>query len=108
MRTTESSIRFAISRLCINIASAMPRKPFRARSRLVTCGSSEILPLVMTNGGPVDASMTPNLYIFDQFRDPTPFARSFSLTASLVLFVVLGTITALIFRLVRSDKAVDG
>lgn len=66
------------------------------------------LPLVMTNGGPVDASMTPNLYIFDQFRDPTPFARSFSLTASLVLFVVLGTITALIFRLVRSDKAVDG
>lgn len=66
------------------------------------------LPLVMTNGGPIDATMTPNLYIFDQFRDPTPFARSFSLTASLVLFIVLGTITALIFRLVRSDKAVDG
>ena len=66
------------------------------------------LPLVMTNGGPVDASMTPNLYIFDQFRDPTPYARSFSLTASLLLFLVLGAITALIFRLVRSDKAVDG
>lgn len=66
------------------------------------------LPLIMTNGGPVDASMTPNLYIFDQFRDPTPYARSFSLTAALLLFVVLGSITALIFRLVRSDKAVDG
>lgn len=66
------------------------------------------LPLVMTNGGPVDTSMTPNLYIFDQFRDPTPFARSFSLTAALLLFFVLGSISAVIFRLVRSDKAVDG
>jgi len=66
------------------------------------------LPLVMTAGGPVEATTTPNLYIFNQFKDPTPYATSFSLTAALLLFFVLGTISALIFRLVRSDKAVDG
>lgn len=66
------------------------------------------LPLVMTGGGPVESTTTPNLYIFNQFRDPTAYATSYSLTAALLLFLVLGTVTALIFRLVRSDKAVDG
>ncbi|MBA2718305.1 MAG: sugar ABC transporter permease [Chloroflexi bacterium] len=66
------------------------------------------LPLVMTGGGPVDATMTPNLFIFTQFKDPTPYATSFSLTVALILFFVLGLISMLIFRLVRSDKAVDG
>jgi ABC-type sugar transport system permease subunit len=66
------------------------------------------LPLVMTAGGPLESTTTPNLYIFNQFKDPTAYATSFSLTAALLLFIVLGTVSALIFRLVRSEKAVDG
>jgi ABC-type sugar transport system permease subunit len=66
------------------------------------------LPLIMTAGGPVDATTTPNLFIFNSFRDLTPYSTSFSLTASLLLFVVLGTISLVIFRLINSDKAVDG
>ncbi|GAA2335786.1 sugar ABC transporter permease [Dactylosporangium salmoneum] len=66
------------------------------------------LPLVMTNGGPVDSSTTPNLYIFQRFRDFTPYATSFSLAASLLLFIALGLLSLVIFRLVNSDKSVDG
>lgn len=66
------------------------------------------LPLIMTQGGPVDATTTPNLYIFNSFRDLTPYATSFSLTAALLLFVVLGAISIVIFRIINSDKAVDG
>ncbi|WP_238012261.1 sugar ABC transporter permease [Dactylosporangium sp. AC04546] len=66
------------------------------------------LPLIMTNGGPVDATTTPNLYIFNSFRDFTPYATSFSLTASLLLFAVLGLISLGIFRLINSDKSIDG
>ncbi|MGI5183550.1 carbohydrate ABC transporter permease [Dactylosporangium sp. CA-152071] len=66
------------------------------------------LPLIMTSGGPVDATMTPNLYIFNSFRDGTPYSTSFSLTASLLLFVVLGLISLGIFRLINSDKSLDG
>ena len=66
------------------------------------------LPLVMTNGGPVSASTTPNLFIFNSFRDGTPYSTSFSLTAALLLFVVLGGISAVVFKLINSDKAVDG
>ena len=66
-----------------------------------------LLPLLIANGGPVNASTTPNLYIFNQFRAATPYAMTFSITASLLLFIVLGTVSALVFRLIRSEKAVD-
>ncbi len=66
------------------------------------------LPLVMTGGGPVSASTTPNLFIFNQFRDGTPYSTSASLAAALLLFAVLGTISALVFKVINSDKAVDG
>lgn len=66
------------------------------------------LPLVMTGGGPVNATNTPNLFIFNSFRDGTPYSTSFSLTAALLLFVALGSISVLVFKLINSDKAVDG
>lgn len=66
------------------------------------------LPLIMTNGGPVGATTTPNLFIFNTFRDGTSYATSFSLTAALLLFAVLGTLSAFIFRLVNSEKSLDG
>jgi ABC-type sugar transport system permease subunit len=67
-----------------------------------------LLPLIMTGGGPVDATNTPNLFIFNSFRDFTPYATSFSLAASLILFAVLGSVSLLIFKAVSSVKAVDG
>ncbi|MEV6107053.1 sugar ABC transporter permease [Streptomyces sp. NPDC051940] len=66
------------------------------------------LPLVMTKGGPVGSTTTPNLFIFNSFRDATPYATSYSLTAALLLFVVLGTISMLIFRFIKSEKSIDG
>jgi len=66
------------------------------------------LPLIMTNGGPVGATTTPNLFIFNTFRDGTSYATSFSITAALLLFAVLGTLSAFIFRLVNSEKSLDG
>jgi len=65
------------------------------------------LPLVMTNGGPVNATNTPNLYIFNSFRDGTPYATSYSLTAALLLFIVIGTISLIVFRVVSSEKSSD-
>jgi multiple sugar transport system permease protein len=66
-----------------------------------------LLPLLMTNGGPAGATTTPNVFIFNNFRDGTPYATSYSLTAALLLFVVLGTMSALMFRLINSEKAGD-
>lgn len=63
------------------------------------------LPLVMTDGGPLDATLIPNLLIFNHFRQDT--FVGYSIAAAFLLFIVMGAISALIFRFLRSQKAVD-
>ena len=64
------------------------------------------LSLVMTGGGPLSATTTPNLYILNHFRNDVMVGNS--IAASLLLFVVLGSISAIIFRVLNSEKAIDG
>ncbi|MGP5035194.1 carbohydrate ABC transporter permease [Brachybacterium alimentarium] len=63
------------------------------------------LPLVMTGGGPLDSTTLPNLFIFNHFRGDT--YQGYSIAAALLLFLVLGAISALIFRVLNSEKLVD-
>lgn len=63
------------------------------------------LPLVMTNGGPMDSTTLPNLFIFNHFRNDVNVG--YSIAAALLLFVVLGTISALVFKFVNSERSVD-
>lgn len=63
------------------------------------------LPLVMTQGGPLDSTTLPNLFIFNHFR--LDVNVGYSIAAALLLFVVLGTISALVFKFVNSERLVD-
>jgi ABC-type sugar transport system permease subunit len=63
------------------------------------------LPLVMTSGGPVRSTLLPNLLIFQSFTND--LYVGYSIAGALLLFLVLGSISAVIFKLVRSEKAVD-
>lgn len=64
------------------------------------------LPLIMTSGGPLNETTTPNLYIFNHFRNDVLVGHS--IASALLLFVVIGSISAIIFRVLNSEKAVDG
>lgn len=63
------------------------------------------LPLIMTGGGPVQSTLLPNLLIFQRFT--TDLYVGYSIAAALLLFLVLGSLSAVIFRLINSEKAVD-
>ncbi|NYJ21168.1 carbohydrate ABC transporter permease [Glaciibacter psychrotolerans] len=63
------------------------------------------LPLVMTGGGPLDSTTLPNLFIFNHFRNDMNVG--YSIAAALLLFVVLGTVSAAIFKFVNSERLVD-
>ncbi|GEK85722.1 carbohydrate ABC transporter permease [Microbacterium aerolatum] len=63
------------------------------------------LPLVMTNGGPLDSTMLPNLFIFNHFRNDINVG--YSIAAALLMFVVLGTVSAVVFKFVNSERLVD-
>jgi multiple sugar transport system permease protein len=63
------------------------------------------LPFMMTGGGPLNETTTPVLLIFQHFTtDPT---MGYTVAAALILFVVLGTISAIIFKVINSEKAMD-
>ncbi|HZG58807.1 sugar ABC transporter permease [Paenibacillus sp.] len=64
------------------------------------------LPLIMTGGGPVNETMMPNLHIFNHFRND--ILMGYTIAAALLLFVVLGSISAFIFKILNSEKAIDG
>lgn len=63
------------------------------------------LSFVMTKGGPLNETMTPNLFIYSHFKND-PY-MGYTISAALLLFIVLGTISALIFRLTNSKKSED-
>jgi len=63
------------------------------------------LPLVMTGGGPLDSTTLPNLFIFNHFRNDINVG--YSIAAALLLFVVLGSVSALVFKFVNSERLVD-
>ncbi|MGC0274183.1 carbohydrate ABC transporter permease [Pseudactinotalea sp. Z1739] len=64
------------------------------------------LPLIMTGGGPTQSTLLPNLLIFQRFTGD--LYVGYSIAAALLLFLVLGSLSAVIFRLINSEKAVDG
>jgi multiple sugar transport system permease protein len=64
------------------------------------------LPLIMTNGGPVNSTLLPNLHIFNHFRND--ILVGYSIASALLLFLVLGSISAIIFKVLNSEKAIDG
>lgn len=63
------------------------------------------LPLVMTAGGPIQSTLLPNLLIFQRFT--TDLYVGYSIAAALLLFLVLGGLSAVIFRLVSSEKTLE-
>ncbi|KJL34566.1 carbohydrate ABC transporter permease [Microbacterium azadirachtae] len=63
------------------------------------------LPLVMTQGGPLDSTTLPNLFIFNHFRNDVNVG--YSIAAALLLFVVLGSVSALVFKFINSERLVD-
>ena len=63
------------------------------------------IPLVLTKGGPVQSTTLPNLLIFTHFRDD--ITVGYSIAAAVLLFIVMGAISALIFRFLNSAQTED-
>lgn len=63
------------------------------------------LPLIMTDGGPLESTLLPNLFIFNHFR--RDLYVGYSIAAAFLLFLVVGVISAVMFRMFSSEKALD-
>jgi multiple sugar transport system permease protein len=63
------------------------------------------LPLFLTNGGPNGETLLPNLYIFNHFRNDILMGHT--IASALLLFIMLGAISVIIFKVLNSEKAID-
>jgi multiple sugar transport system permease protein len=64
------------------------------------------LPYLMTNGGPVNSTLTPMIYIYNNFKSPE-YTMGYTVAAALLLMVVIGALNSIVFTLIGSQKAQD-
>ena len=64
------------------------------------------LPYLMTGGGPVNSTLTPMLYIYNNFKSPE-YTMGYTVAAALLLMIVIGALNSIVFTLIGSQKAQD-
>ncbi|MFS0661717.1 sugar ABC transporter permease [Niallia alba] len=63
------------------------------------------LPFIMTKGGPLNSTMTPNLFIYNHFvNDPY---LGYTIASALLLFVLIAILAGILFKLGNSKKSMD-
>lgn len=65
------------------------------------------MPMFLTGGGPLNKTLTPMLYIYNNFRDRTK-TMGYTIAGALLILIVIALINSFVFALVRSEKSLDG
>ena len=64
------------------------------------------LPLLMTDGGPNNATLTPVLYIYKMFSD-SAVSKGYMLACSVIMLVFCTALTCISFFLIKPDKSLE-
>lgn len=62
------------------------------------------VPYMITQGGPMNMTLTPSLYLFNSFRDSAR-PQNATIAGSLIVMSIIVTINLVAFRLIRSKKS---
>ena len=65
------------------------------------------LPFMLTGGGPLNQTLTPMLYIYNNFRDPTK-NLSYTIAGALLLMLVILVVNSVVFTIIKSEKSMEG
>lgn len=64
------------------------------------------IPMILTNGGPQSKTLTPILYLFNNFRDMDK-TMTYTITGAVLLMMVIAIINSFVFRVIKSEKLLD-
>lgn len=75
----------------------------------LTTGTLQLfdLPYMMTGGGPANQTLTPMLYLYNNYRDIDK-GLGYTVAGALIIMVVIGIINSVIFTVIRSEKSLEG
>ena len=64
------------------------------------------IPYMMTGGGPLNATLTPVLYLFNSFRDPNR-PQNVSIAGAIIIMIFIAVVNVFVFKVVKSEKSQD-
>lgn len=65
------------------------------------------MPNFITAGGPRNSTMTPVLYLYNLYRDTTK-TTGYTISAAVILLIIIAIINMFVFKLIRSEKMMEG
>lgn len=65
------------------------------------------LPMIMTKGGPRESTLTPMLYMYNNFKNA---GRSMgeTIAGALLMMILIALINSFIFKVIKSEKSIEG
>jgi ABC-type sugar transport system permease subunit len=65
------------------------------------------LPYMMTGGGPLQKTITPMLYIYQNYNNRDK-GLGYAIAGALIIMVFISAVNSIIFRIIRSEKSLEG
>lgn len=64
------------------------------------------IPFMMTGGGPVNSTLTPMIYLINNFKAAN-VSMGYTVAGALLMMLAIGALNSIVFFIVRSEKAMD-
>ncbi len=65
------------------------------------------LPYMITGGGPRNTTLTPMLYLYNNYRDLNK-TMGYTIAGALLMMIIIAAINSIIFTVIRSEKSLEG
>lgn len=65
------------------------------------------LPLMITKGGPNNSTLTPMLYLYNQYRDLNK-SMGYTIAGALLMMILIAVINSVVFTVIKSEKSLEG
>lgn len=65
------------------------------------------VPMMMTNGGPRESTLTPMLYIYNNFKS-TGVNMGRTIAGALLIMIFIAILNSFVFTVIRSERSIDG
>ena len=65
------------------------------------------LPMIMTGGGPREQTLTPMLYMYNNFKS-TGLSLGYTIAGAVLMMILIAIINSFVFKVIRSEKSIDG
>jgi multiple sugar transport system permease protein len=75
----------------------------------LTAGTLQMfdIPYMLTGGGPSNSTLTPMLYLYNNYRDISK-GMGYTIAGAIMMMIIIAIINSVVFAVIKSEKTVEG